>query len=74
MALEAVDGVYSFIMPEGGGIEVSAIFVAEAPAEAPTNTAGSPKTGDGFQAALLLGLMAVSAAAILVVRRKAQAK
>ncbi|MBC8529183.1 LPXTG cell wall anchor domain-containing protein [Christensenellaceae bacterium NSJ-44] len=74
VALEAVDGVYSFIMPEGGGIEVSAIFVAEAPAEAPTNTAGSPKTGDGFQAALLLGLMAVSAAAILVVRRKAQAK
>lgn len=74
VALEAVDGVYSFIMPEGGGIEVSATFVAEAPAEAPTNTAGSPKTGDGFQAALLLGLMAVSAAAILVVRRKAQAK
>ena len=72
--LEAVDGVYSFIMPEGGGIEVSATFVAEAPAEAPTNTAGSPQTGDGFQAALLLGLMAVSAAAILVVRRKAQTK
>lgn len=74
VALEAVDGVYSFIMPEGGGIEVSATFVAEAPAEAPTNTAGSPQTGDGFQAALLLGLMAVSAAAILVVRRKAQTK
>ncbi len=74
VALEAVDGVYSFIMPEGGGIEVSATFVAEAPAEAPTNTAGSPKTGDGFQAALLLGLMAVSAAAILVVRRKVQTK
>ena len=32
------------------------------------------QTGDGFQAALLLGLMAVSAAAILVVRRKAQTK
>ncbi|SCJ06816.1 Uncharacterised protein [uncultured Clostridium sp.] len=74
VALEAVDGVYSFIMPEGGGIEVSATFVAEAPAEAPTNTAGSPQTGDGFQAALLLGLMAVSAAAILVVRRKVQTK
>ena len=64
VALEAVDGVYSFIMPEGGGIEVSATFVAEAPAEAPT----------GFQAAWLRGLMAVSPAAILVVRRKAPTK
>lgn len=70
--LTGKDGVYSFVMPEGGGVELSAEFIADAPAEAPTNTAGSPKTGDNFSAALLMGLMAVSAMAVVVVRRKAR--
>lgn len=70
--LTGKDGVYSFVMPEGGGVELSAEFIADAPAEAPTNTAGSPKTGDNFSAALLLGLMAVSAMAVVVVGRKAR--
>lgn len=70
--LTGKDGVYSFVMPEGGGVELSAEFIADAPAEAPTNTAGSPKTGDNFSAALLMGLMAVSAMAVVVVGRKAR--
>lgn len=65
--LEAVDGVYSFIVPENGGVELSAEFVKKA----------SPKTGDTATVWPYIALAALAAAAVAVLvlkKRNAQAE
>lgn len=65
--LKAVDGVYSFIVPENGGVELSAEFVKKA----------SPKTGDTATVWPYMALAALAAAAVAVLvlkKRNAQAE
>lgn len=74
--ITAVNGIYSFIMPEYGGIEISAEFTAETVSKT-TGTAvktGAPKTGDTSTGLLWIVMMAAglgTAAYVVVTRRKA---
>lgn len=64
--IEAVDGAYSFEVPEGGGVIVTAEFEKEV-------VSSTVKTGDYNQTGLYLGLMMVSAmsvCAVLVLKKK----
>ena len=70
--LKATDGVYSFVMPEDGKVEVSAEFEKIA-SDSTVKTASDStvKTGDPMQASLMMLLFAVSSvAAVAAYRRK----
>ena len=72
------NGVYSFVVPKGGAVTVSAVFskIKEEQKEDPKTNPDSPKTGDSsnpeFYMIVLFGAAALSAALILI-RRKNKA-
>ena len=61
--IKAVNGVYTYVVPEGGLVEVSAEF---------TKTAGGVKTGDDSTVLPLFFLIAGAAAAMFVLLKKRQ--
>ena len=65
--LQPVNGVYSFVMPENGHIEVSAEFVK---IDSDSSKDGTVKTGDHSQIALLMLLLEMSGLATVVTYRK----
>ncbi|MBC8530476.1 InlB B-repeat-containing protein [Gehongia tenuis] len=62
-AISAVNGVYSFVMPEGGGVSLSAEFekISEEPAS--SQESGNPKTGHDSAAPFLWAALAAVLAA-----------
>lgn len=72
--LKAVNGVYSFVMPEDGLMEVSAVFEKETSEEVTTTVSATkgntPKTGDNSHVLMMLALMILSGTVIVIAGRK----